>query len=403
MKATTGTTWFVVSSHDGALKPVRGVPPGAKLANVVERAIESAVALAPSLIGVEGGLPLLLHGGQDSPDQLYVDELGRLTVVEAKKVKAGRGAMVQLLAYGHQWAGAHQAVLGRLFAAMAERASLVAGADLLSVTRPDVAAWNANEVDKLSSLDAEVAAIEKRAGSPGIVKRLGDAVLGRLYGRHAAWVDQPASLLRTASTRWGEHALELHGAPPRLVLVAPEFTPDCVDLAESLQAHWIAVDLIRLQLHRDHLGRTFVVHERICGLPHAADAWRAMTSVWPALRGRYVPGRFYMYKKGSAVLSIVHRDQPEVEVSLLVDENQREGGVHLRLPPHGWFDGEPSGLRRVRKRFADALTDLPEHDGDGRDAVWSFRLPKERKEWLDTFVRASAIAHDLCGSGWRTG
>ncbi len=369
MKQRKGPKWLAVSSRDALLKPVGAAPPEAKSAQVVERVLESAVALDPSLIGAEDCLPLLLHGGQDSPDQLYIDELGRLTVVEVKKVTASRDALIQLLSYGHHWAGVHGGTLGNLFAATAERASLAAGADVLSVTRPELKAWRAHDVDKLSSLRERVDDIERTAGESGLVERMGKAVVSRLYPNDPGWTDRRANLAQTASARWGQHALELRGAPPKLVLVAPDFDPACVELAQALQARWLDLALVRLQLHSTRRGEAFLAHELVSGLPHVGAAWRALARVWPApqVRGFYVPGRFYMYREATAVLSVVHRDQPDLEVSLTVDQDLQVGGVFLRVPPHGWFDGDPMRLRNLQRRFEAVLNDFPEHDRDGRD------------------------------------
>jgi hypothetical protein len=67
-----------------------------------EREMEFALGLCPAVLGVQGELQVGLDGGKTErmSDQLYVDELGRATIVEIKKRRATLYDLAQLLGYG---------------------------------------------------------------------------------------------------------------------------------------------------------------------------------------------------------------------------------------------------------------------------------------------------------------
>jgi hypothetical protein len=76
----TRASAYQVSPRDGSLRRLKKVAARATAERVNERVLESLVALNPSLIEASDSLPLLLHGGQDEPDQLFIDALGRLRI-----------------------------------------------------------------------------------------------------------------------------------------------------------------------------------------------------------------------------------------------------------------------------------------------------------------------------------
>jgi hypothetical protein len=98
-------TRYVLSARHGfAAGPAKSIVPIERLP-WKEAHLEAALVLNPQLLGVEEHLPLSLGGGSTSnnPDLLFVDEVGRPTVVEIKNETAKIDALAQLLGYGLAW------------------------------------------------------------------------------------------------------------------------------------------------------------------------------------------------------------------------------------------------------------------------------------------------------------
>ena len=97
--------WFALSQEDGALKPAE-LPDKTEKPDWGEWAIEDLITLNPSFLGVEDHMPLRLRGIRGtykSPDQLYMDELGRIVVVEVKAIRARLDHIAQAMAYADHW------------------------------------------------------------------------------------------------------------------------------------------------------------------------------------------------------------------------------------------------------------------------------------------------------------
>lgn len=96
---------FSLSLADGAVREKNTAK--ATPTKWTEDVLQYVLALNPGLLGVADHLPLALDGGSTSVsmDQLYVDELGRLVIVEVKNERAGLTAMAQLLSYSKHWRG----------------------------------------------------------------------------------------------------------------------------------------------------------------------------------------------------------------------------------------------------------------------------------------------------------
>lgn len=105
-----GLSW-TISLRDGAVAGPRAVR-GERAADVhwSEQEIEAALALAPEVLGLAAADPIVRGGSMRgrtttsgpalSPDQMYVDAMGRVHVVEIKNEGAGLDAVAQILNYG---------------------------------------------------------------------------------------------------------------------------------------------------------------------------------------------------------------------------------------------------------------------------------------------------------------
>ena len=170
------TSWFEISLKNGEARSSMRPRDAAKL-SWTERLLESVLAMNPSLLRLEGELPLSHRGDQAIPDQLYVDELGRLTIVELKAKKATQADLVQALSYAHQLVGQsleiHMPRLRALGATVATRAGL----HLLSLdTETREAAGKALAVDKETSLAVKVLKLERElGGKSGSISQRGGA------------------------------------------------------------------------------------------------------------------------------------------------------------------------------------------------------------------------------------
>jgi hypothetical protein len=56
------------------------------------------------------------------------------------------------------------------------------------------------------------------------------------------------SLDEFAKLHWGNYSCCMRGAPSRLVLIAPDFNKDCIELAEYLRKRFVPIELIRANL-----------------------------------------------------------------------------------------------------------------------------------------------------------
>ena len=95
--------WFMLSLDDGGLVPSKP-PLGGATHHWREAQLEHTLFLNPELLGVADHLPICVGGTtQTLSDQAYIDDLGRIVVIEIKNERAGIPALAQLIAYADHW------------------------------------------------------------------------------------------------------------------------------------------------------------------------------------------------------------------------------------------------------------------------------------------------------------
>lgn len=96
---------WAISTSSGAVTPLKSLPRACEKRHWTEADLQHCFVLAPEILSVERQLPLSLDGKstETCPDQLYLDELGRLTIVEIKNERAGLDAIAQLMGYSEHW------------------------------------------------------------------------------------------------------------------------------------------------------------------------------------------------------------------------------------------------------------------------------------------------------------
>jgi len=366
MMTKTTPTCFTLEPKTGALA-IRSVAfdcdaRGQTRVAYHERFLESLLVLNPALLGVEGHIPLLVHGGQSAADQVYCDDLGRLVAVECKSGVATRTDLIQLLGYGFQLP---------FDVAATEADTQLLGVDVLMVRPGDDLRKLSNAAfaaDREASIAACKAALDESLGKPGEVERLTARTIERLAVANYVPCDDQGRFMMS----------------PRMVLVARGFTEDCVDFCRELNARMIDVALVRVEVFDGPDGR-LVVHE-VVHAPVALHAVRdAIGHVWrdAETRARFVPEGWYFAEKPS--FSFGGTENPNASFWLELDGNQPIVGTRV---PHSTFD-----TKEVGKLNAKLKARLPKgFEKNGSD--WEWRGKWTAKEWADAAVKTAQAAFD---------
>ncbi len=351
-------SWFRIRGEDGHVERSASAPKKASGAFEThgEEILYSVLALAPELIEAKGEFPLVLFGGQGTPDQQMVDQLGRRTLVECKKQRATLKDLVQLLGYGYvEFPSSYP--IGDYPLAFTTHGYETYGAALAHATCPSAAkqARAVLSADKASEILARTKALEAALGAKnaGAVGRLGRVVGERLFG--PAWsllTGGTASPTVRAAAKWNG-AAPIPGAPLRLVLVAPSFDDDCRRQAALLAGRGVWLDLIALDVRLAAAAKGISdVYVRCDDVGQRCDAFHHL---WPAVRHlheakgceRFRAAGFYPWGKGGVGWGYDLETAPDVSFSLGV-KSTGEAEVFLRLE-HGAFDGQPA-VRSQRQR-----------------------------------------------------
>jgi hypothetical protein len=319
--------------------------------------------LNPQLLGVADHIPLEIDGSSTSVscDQLFVDEVGRFVVVEAKNEIAGLKAMAQLLSYSTHWAVMPRGAMESGFQTVTEHGT--SGA----------------------VLSASLSELQRLAGVKGSQKEGGRRAAREPW---TAWPRKGAgSLIDFARRVWGDHALTMPGVPPRSVLIAPDFTAEVVKFAKALSARYVPIELVQASLLRGADGGLCLAWEPIVSPPPSmALTWLAARRLWrlPKFRESFTPNAWADHHSENT-FSFSARPVPAVSVFLEGDGREVELSTAV---PDGWY----SGARR--RKLRDALLDrLPKgHDG-GRWLTWSFKLPAQARAFD---ACAAAVAGAVC-------
>lgn len=385
---------------NGEWRTMKSAPKNANPERPTEKLLECTLRLMPSIVDAGGALPIWSHGDQACGDQLYLDAFGRLTLVEAKKGQAGVEALVQLLGNSEHARFLSVESLSTLFAASAESFLETSGAAVVALTRPGLKAESVGQQSKRSSILAKVEAVEERLGEEGLLRKLGRAAAERLHpdatGKQKWFGLVDADLSK--ATGMGTAALSLLGAPPRLVLVAPSFSDDCRELAEKLVARWIDVRLVEVDTYLVGDGderEWHVSFEPILRANHVERAWAAIAALWrnDEFRGSYLRPEWYQgHKDGYAVFGFGLRRESQAGLLFCIAPECDELIVSTGVP-HGFTDGDDNEGRRLAGELADKLPGS--HTRKGSDYIWTYKLARDDRRWLDRALELSQIVRDV--------
>lgn len=365
------TQWFFVDAQTGELARAKDKFDKAalksKAVRTSERFLESLVVLNPEIIGAGGHLPLVVHGGQSSADQIYCDEFGRSLVAEFK-VHGNRDAALQLLGYGHHVS---------FEPALEETDDRHLGVDVVHVTRPKLRALACSAIDKDNedTRNAAIAKIDAKLSADVTVAKLGRDARKRLRlsaegtARVANCVQDPA--LKTT---------------PRMVLVATGFTEDCIELVAELNAHWIDMSLVQVQVF-DTGKAVLVAVEKLQDVPAVAVMRDAIGRLWadPVIRTRFIPGGWYFSRRKGVASFSFSGSGPDSAATFWLDVDPRGTVTLATRVPHSSFDA------RARKQLDAALRrELPARaKRNGSDWAWTFARVDDCFEHAVKVARAS--------------
>ena len=336
--------WFELSLKDGSLKLTKE-PSRSKPVRWLERDLENLMAMNPTFLGVEDDLPLRLgatRGTVTAPDQAYVDELGRVTLVEVKKVRASSSVISQVIAYADHW---RMLPPGEVDRGLRKLADVDQRREIFGRALLEAQIWGKQRAARMED--------EKE------LRRLGKIVLSRLKTKWEG-IGLP-SLTNFAAHRWNSDRLPLVGAPARLVAVAPRFSDECYDIAEQLSQRMVGVELVEVEIVRSD-DRFFVGREYVHRDPVAEPTWRLLRHAWDSaeLRDHFlVNGWADHLSRESFSLSA----RAATNVRLWLWSSDSDASV-TAVVPDGWFKNDAVRRRELRKRFLKALPNSPWRNPD---------------------------------------
>lgn len=324
--------------------------------------VENLIALNPNFLGVADHMPVRLGGLRSpdkAPDQIYVDELGRIVVVEIKSIRAGLGDLAQAIAYADHW---------RL---------LPPGEIRQDLRRFGGAQGRAREFGRaVFELRAWAEGNPNREPKPADLQRFGKAFLEKI---DPEWARQSSTEIGSlAQQRCGDHHPPFTGAPARIVLVAPDFKDECTEFAQLLVERKVGIELVRVRIVRS-AGRIYVGREVIVRVPHDSVAeieptWLLLRRAWrqPEVRERFDLNGWADHRPWDYSFSLSARKAPDARFWLWASEG--EGGVWTAVPDN-WHKGDPKRRDQLHKKFLKALPGGPHCSG--RYPHWDFNLPRE--------------------------
>lgn len=305
--------------------------------------MQYVLGLNPKLLKVSDALPVGLDGGgtERMSDMLYVDEVGRATVVELKNERASLKDLAQLLGYAD-----HER---HLPGGETERRYLCAEHG-----------WNS---DWLGRALKRVRDLARTGRSPGGEK-------GTFIPLH---LPNRETFQEKAAEKWGDRSFSLRGSPPRSILISTDCS-SCDEFSRLLQERWVNVRLVDADLLRSADGR-LVLDWKPHDPPREIDLmWEATRCLWQDdfLRKNFEPNGWAEHRWGGYV-SFSAKESGRVRFYLREEEGGSRVCVETWVPDKWCEDSEKRRLNRVLKK---TLADAPE----GR----LFSLPKEQFKFVET-------------------
>jgi len=343
--------WFVLSLTDGVLQ--RTHPPR-RAANLPwnECDIENLIALNPRFLDVQDHLPLRLCGISStykSPDQIYVDELGRIVVVEVKSGTAGLKAVAQAFAYAEHWR-------------ILPPSEVTEAAPLL---------WDDRE-----------ACNESKGGH---LKELTRLVVRKFDPKRCRG---SANDMRSFARRfWGDCHLPLVGAPARGIVIAKDFDDESRNFAQLLTERRVGIELLSVDMvtsgERVYVKRNWAHRD-----PNVEPTWRQLRRAW---RQRKIRQGFVLngWADGNSWDSFTISAEKADEARIWLWASDSEAEIQTTVPD-GWYsETNPNRRTLLREKFLDALPDG--FDRSERYLTWDYKLPAQQRQ-VDRCILAVADA-----------
>lgn len=344
----------MISFDDGAAKPL--LSPCGINTNLAwtEELLQHVLLLNPQLLDVSDHIPLKLDGGSTavSPDQLYMDDVGRLVIVEIKNECANLAAIAQLLSYSLHYGIMPLGELDLSYLSVAAQGTCL---EVMKNSLKHLQSWA--KTTHHQSINFE-----------------NDCV-----NQWKVWPNPKVDSLRAFTQRiWGEYACSMRGAPARLILIAPDFDKQTIELAKHLRKRYVPIELIQANINVDAESRVALNWNHIFNLSCQIEpTWRMVRNLWrsDSIRNYFVINAWadHLY---AASFSFSAYDAPQARFWIDVDE---EKGMIFTTVPDGWYSGT-SQRKWLRQALLNSVPSgwVP---NNGRWMKWEFKLPSMQDEF----------------------
>ncbi len=314
-----GIEWFRFSLKDGGLEKAKA-PTEPKPLHWIERDLENFLAINPNFLDVADHLPLRLggiRGTVTSPDQAYIDELGRIVVIEVKRIIAGLGTIAQVISYADHW---RLLPPGEIDNGLRRFSSAQRMADEFGRSLSELRSW---------------ASGDSNAETTGeLLTSLGNAVIHRL---NPEWMRGTVTSIKSFAQQHGDtDQLPCTGAPARIIAVAPGFSDKCIEFAKQLAQRMVAIVLVRVDIVKSR-GDIYVGRELVHRDPDCEPTWRTLRRAWheKSIRNYFViNGWADALNRESFSLSA--RETPDARIWFCAGESK---GWVWTVVPSGWHKG----------------------------------------------------------------
>jgi len=354
--------YYSLSLKDGGLTLVNAAGHDTTPKRWTEALLQHVLVLNPQILGVCDHMPLKLDGGTTSvsPDQLYMDETGRLIIIEAKNECADLAAIAQLLRYSEQYSIMPIGELERSYMSIVKQGGVdEVTAESLQMVR----SW------------AQVQQVNNNLAKPR---------------NSIKWENWP-----TPNTSWSDFISKhyIQGAPSRLLLLAPDFSKSCIEMARNLRKWYVPIELIRVDFAADAKGEISMLwHNILNDSKYIENTWRTVRRLWKHKEIREYYGlNAWADHLNDASFGFSVLSAPQARFWIEITDQQTS--VYTTVPD-GWYTGT---ARRKKLREA-LLKEVPAgwKASNGRWIKWEFNSPNAEKEF-DKCVRgvASAVASVL--------
>lgn len=361
-------TFFTISLEDGVAQ-LQSTPVLSEIqVKWTEDLLQHILALNPQLLDVYDHLPLKLDGGSTevSPDQLYIDDTGRLVIIEIKNETAKLSALAQLLAYSEHYSIMPLGELDRGFLKIAARGTC---ADVMQ-----------NSLDKLRSW-----------AEPMLLKEICSKSSSPTQWK--AWPSSNAkSLDEFAKLFWENYSCSMRGAPARLVLIAPDFNKGCIELAEHLRKRFVPIELIRANLYNSSKQGITLSFSSVLDLSHQIEpTWKTARNLYQidTIRKHFALNAWADHLN-YASFSFSAFDAPQARFWIAADHHH---GTLSTVIPDGWCPGT-SQKTKLRQLLLDRLPS----GFSLKDRVWlrqEFKLPHQHEELLNSAKKLAEVVREV--------